>query len=94
MKTSPLYQLRKYYPIIHDELQKKQFDFITTSVRKSLKKGVKMKRSSVIDVDFISRMYFNGMTGIKNAELFPAEKYSLEQLMESYLDYHLCAIVT
>ena len=94
-KTSPLYQLRKYYPIIHDELQKKQFDFITTSVRKSLKKGVKMKlfRPS-IDVDFISRMYFNGMTGIKNAELFPAEKYSPEQLMESYLDYHLCAIVT
>ena len=94
-KHPPLYQLRKYYPIIHDELQKKQFDFITTSVRKSLKKGVKMKlyRPS-IDVDFISRMYFNGMISIKNAELFPAEKYSPEQLMESYLDYHLCAIVT
>lgn len=94
-KTSPLHQLRKYYPDIHEELQKKQFDFMTKSVCKSLKKGVKMKlfRPS-IDIDFISRMYFNGMVGIKNVELFPLEKYSPEQLMESYLDYHLRAIIT
>jgi AcrR family transcriptional regulator len=94
-KTSPLYQLRKYYPSIHSELQKKQFDFMTTSVKKSLKKGVNMKlfRAS-IDVDFISRMYFNGMNGIKNVEMFPTDKYSPEELMENYLDYHLRAIVT
>ena len=94
-KTSPLHQLRKYYPDIHKELQKKQFDFMTKSVRKSLKKGVEMKlfRPS-IDIDFISRMYFNGMVGIKNVELFPIEKYRPEQLMESYLDYHLRAIIT
>ena len=94
-KTSPQHQLRKYYPNIHKELQKKQFDFMTKSVKKSLTKGVEMKlfRSS-IDIDFISRMYFNGMVGIKNVDMFPIEKYSPEQLMENYLDYHLRAIVT
>ena len=94
-KTSPQHQLRKYYPNIHNELQKKQFDFMTKSVKKSLTKGVEMKlfRSS-IDIDFISRMYFNGMVGIKNVDMFPTEKYSPEQLMENYLDYHLRAIVT
>ena len=94
-KTSPQHQLRKYYPNIHNELQKKQFDFMTKSVKKSLTKGVEMKlfRSS-IDIDFISRMYFNGMVGIKNVDMFPIEKYSPEQLMEKYLDYHLRAIVT
>lgn len=94
-KTSPQHQLRKYYPNIHNELQKKQFDFMTKSVKKSLTKGVEMKlfRSS-IDIDFISRMYFNGMVGIKNVDMFPIEKYSPEQLMENYLDYHLRAIVT
>ena len=94
-KTSPQHQLRKYYPNIHKELQKKQFDFMTKSVKKSLTKGVEMKlfRSS-IDIDFISRMYFNGMVGIKNVDMFPIEKYSPEQLMEKYLDYHLRAIVT
>ena len=94
-KTSPQHQLRKYYPNIHKELQKKQFDFMTKSVKKSLTKGVEIKlfRSS-IDIDFISRMYFNGMVGIKNVDMFPIEKYSPEQLMENYLDYHLRAIVT
>ena len=94
-KTSPQHQLRKYYPNIHNELQKKQFDFMTKSVKKSLTKGLEMKlfRSS-IDIDFISRMYFNGMVGIKNVDMFPTKKYSPEQLMENYLDYHLRAIVT
>ena len=94
-KTSPQHQLRKYYPNIHNELQKKQFDFMTKSVKKSLTKGVEMKlfRPS-IDIDFISRMYFNGMVGIKNVDMFPTDKYSPEQLMENYLDYHLRAIVT
>ena len=94
-KTSPQHQLRKYYPNIHNELQKKQFDYMTKSVGKSLIKGVIMKlfRPS-IDIDFISRMYFNGMVGIKNVDMFPTEKYSPEQLMENYLDYHLRAIVT
>ena len=94
-KTYPQHQLRKYYPNIHKELQKKQFDFMTKSVKKSLIKGVEMKlfRPS-IDIDFISRMYFNGMVGIKNVDMFPIEKYSPEQLMENYLDYHLRAIVT
>lgn len=94
-KTSPQHQLRKYYPNIHNELQKKQFDFMTKSVKKSLTKGIKMElfRPS-IDIDFISRMYFNGMVGIKNMDMFPIEKYNPEQLMENYLDYHLRAIVT
>jgi AcrR family transcriptional regulator len=94
-KTSPQHQLRKYYPNIHKELQKKQFDFMTKSVKKSLTKGVEMKLfRPTIDIDFISRMYFNGMVGIKNVDMFPTEKYSPEQLMENYLDYHLRAIVT
>ena len=68
---------------------------MTKSVKKSLTKGVEMKlfRPS-IDIDFISRMYFNGMVGIKNVDMFPIETYSPEQLMEIYLDYHLRAIVT
>ena len=34
------------------------------------------------------------MVGIKNVDMFPVKKYSPEQLMENYLDYHLRAIVT
>ena len=39
-------------------------------------------------------MYFTGMTGIKDNMFFPHDKYQMEYLMESYLEYHLRAIVT
>jgi hypothetical protein len=39
-------------------------------------------------------MYFTGMTGIKDIMFFPPEQFQMEYLMESYLEYHLRAIVT
>jgi AcrR family transcriptional regulator len=94
-KTSPQYQLKKYYPQIHSVLKFKQFEKMHKSVEESLKHGVNtgVFRSS-IDVDFISRMYFTGMTGIKDNMFFPPTHFQMEYLMESYLEYHLRAIVT
>lgn len=94
-KQSPQYQLKKYYPQIFASLHLKQFEKMHKSVKDSLQKGVDtgLFRPN-IDVDFISRMYFNGMTGIKNEEYFPSTLFTMEYLMESYLEYHLRAIVT
>lgn len=94
-KASPQYQLKKFYPQIHAQLKMKQFEKMHSSVEDSLKHGVEtgVFRES-IDVDFISRMYFTGMTGIKDNMFFPPELYQMEYLMESYLEYHLRAIVT
>jgi predicted transcriptional regulator len=94
-KSSPQFQLKKYYPKIHEVLRVKQFEKMHDSVKDSLKKGVDtgLFRPN-INVDFISRMYFNGMTGIKDQSIFPQDIYTLDYLMESYLEYHLRAIVT
>ncbi len=94
-KSSPQFQLKKYYPQIYDALKLKQFEKMHDSVKESLQKGVdtELFRQN-INVDFISRMYFNGMTGIKDQSIFPKEIYNMEYLMESYLEYHLRAIVT
>jgi AcrR family transcriptional regulator len=94
-KSSPQYQLKKYYPPIFEHLRIRQFEKMHESVKESLIKGVdtKLFRSN-IDVDFISRMYFNGMTGIKDEAIFPKDKFEMDYLMESYLEYHLRAIVT
>ncbi|MBO6607775.1 TetR/AcrR family transcriptional regulator [Psychroserpens sp.] len=94
-QSSPQYQLKKYYPQIYDALKYKQFEKMHASVQESLEEGVKtgVFRSS-IDVDFISRMYFTGMTGIKDNMFFPSEQYQMNYLMESYLEYHLRAIVS
>ncbi len=94
-KTSPQYQLKKYYPQIHAQLKFKQFEKMHSSVQESLQQGVDTGVfRDTIDVDFISRMYFIGMTGIKDNMFFPPEQYQMEYLMESYLEYHLRAIVT
>ncbi|NRB83268.1 MAG: TetR/AcrR family transcriptional regulator [Winogradskyella sp.] len=94
-KTSPQYQLKKYYPLIHSQLKFKQFEKMHNSVQESLQQGVNtgVFRDN-IDVNFISRMYFTGMTGIKDNMFFPPEEFNMEYLMESYLEYHLRAIVT
>ena len=94
-KTSPQFQLKKYYPQIYQRLHIKQFEKMNVSVKNSIQKGVdtNLFRSN-IDVDFISRMYFNGMSGIKDENIFPKELFTMDYLMESYLEYHLRAICT
>ena len=94
-KTSPQHQLKKYYPQIFQRLQLKQFEKMHVSVKESIQNGVDtgLFRPN-IDVDFISRMYFNGMSGIKDETIFPSQNFTMDYLMESYLEYHLRAIVT
>jgi len=94
-KTSPQHQLKKYYPHIYQRLQVKQFEKMQASVQDSIQRGVNEGLfRSTIDVDFISRMYFNGMSGIRDEHIFPQDQFTIEYLMESYLEYHLRAITT
>ncbi len=94
-RTSPQYQLKKYYPRIYEALNSKQFEKMYGSVKVSLQKGIESELfRHNIDLDFISRMYFNGMTGIKDDSIFPKGLFTKEYLIESYLEYHLRAIVT
>jgi AcrR family transcriptional regulator len=94
-KSSPQYQLQKYYPKIYASLTQKQFHVMQVCVLNNLKKGIKkgLYRTH-IDLEFISRIYFNGMVGIKNKDLFPLTDYSMNTLMNHYLEYHLRGIAT
>lgn len=94
-KSSPQYQLQKYYPKLYATLKKKQFEVMNTCVEENLNKGIKegLYREN-IDIGFISRIYFNGMSGIKDIELFPLQKFSMNTLMEYFLEYHLRGICT
>lgn len=94
-KTSPSYQLQKYYPAIHQNLKKRQFNFMQECVVQNLQKGLEqgLYRDN-IDVQFVSRIYFNGITGIKEEALFPSSMFDGLSLYEMYLEYHLRGIVT
>tara|TARA_B100000795_G_scaffold259675_1_gene234852 strand:+ start:8543 stop:9136 length:594 start_codon:yes stop_codon:yes gene_type:complete len=94
-KSSPLYQLQKYYPGIYASLKQKQFLIMQETIQDNLKRGVQSGVFiSSIDVDFISRIYFSGMLGIKDQQIFPLTKYSMNTLTSLYLEYHLRGIST
>lgn len=94
-KSSPQYQLQKYYPLIFKNLKEKQFCVMQDCVIDNLNKGVKndLYRKD-INVDFISRIYFNAMMVLKDDDLFPKDKFSMPMLMSNYLEYHLRGICT
>lgn len=94
-KSSPQYQLNKYYPKIYATLKKKQFEVMQDCVKENLTRGVNsgMYREN-INVEFVARIYFNGVTGIKDNELFPSNIFSMNELMDDFLEYHLRGICT
>lgn len=93
--ASPFYQLQKFFPEIFATLRKKQFEKMNGCMNENLQRGINegIYRPD-IDVDFISRIYFTGLTGIKDTDIFPAETYNVLQTTRKYLEYHLRAIVT
>ena len=94
-KSSPQYQLQKYYPKIYASLKQKQFEVMQGCVIENLKYGIELGiYRENIDIEFISRIYFNGLIGIKDKDLFPLNNYSMVTLMNYYYEYHLRGICT
>ena len=64
-------------------------------VTDNLKRGIKQKLyRDNISVEFIARIYFNSMIAIKDKDLFPLKKFSMNMLMENYIEYHFRGICT
>lgn len=94
-KSSPQYQLQKYYPKVHETLKQKQYDVMQESVVDNINRGVEMGiYRDNLNVGFVSRIYFSGVTSIKDNSLFPLQIFSMAQLMDHYLEYHIRGIVT
>jgi len=91
--SSPLYQLQKYYPKIHESLMQKQFEVAHECILNNLKRGIENEiYREQLDTGFISRIYFVSITGIKNDELFPKENFPAHRTVTTYLDYHIRGI--
>lgn len=92
-KSSPQYQLQKYYPKIFTTLKRKQIEKMLGCVTRNLERGVAqgLYRDS-IDINFVARLYFNSMLSLKDQDIFPRENFSMPMLMNNYLEYHLRGI--
>ena len=94
-KSSPQYQLKKYYPKIYSTLKKKQFEVMHGCVNENLKRGINQGLyRETLNIEFITRIYFNSILAIKDTDLFPLKIFSMNMLMENYLEYHLRGICT
>jgi len=94
-KSSPQYQLKKYYPKIYATLKQKQFEVMHECVNENLSRGINQGiYRETINIEFITRIYFNSMLAIKDADLFPLKIFSMNMLLENYLEYHLRGICT
>ncbi len=94
-KTSPQYQLQKYYPKIYNTLHKKQYQIMYECVLRNVEKGVKQKiYRENLNIGFVAKIYFSGVTSLKDHRLFPEKEFPVLELMDNYLEYHLRGIVT
>lgn len=94
-KSSPQYQLQKYYPKIYQSIRKKQFAVMEDCTIDNIKRGIAlgMYREN-INIDFVARIYFSGVMSIKDPELFGENKFTRGTLEDYFLEYHLRGIVT
>ena len=94
-KSSPQYQLQKYYPKIYNWLKQQQYNAMIDSVKENLVSGIEqgLYRKD-IPVDFTARIYINGMNGVRDADIFPASQFEVIKLMDEFLEYHIRAIAT
>ena len=94
-KSSPQYQLQKYYPKVYETLRAKQFDVMQDCVVDNIQRGIDLGiYRENLNVDFVSRIYFSGVTSIKDNRYFPQSIFPMTSLMDYYLEYHLRGIVT
>lgn len=94
-RSSPMYQLQKYYPKTYRKLRQGQYNYmqncITDNVQRGIDLGVFIKD---VNVQFVSRIYFIGVTGIKDESIFPQSQFPANDLYDMYLEYHIRGIVT
>ncbi len=93
--ASPFYQLQKFFPKIFSCLREKQFEKMNCCMMQNLQRGI---NSGIfredINIDFVSRIYFTGLTGIKDSDIFPPSMFEVNTATKQFLEYHLRAIVT
>lgn len=94
-KTSPQYQLQKYYPNTFNTLKKKQFEMIQSCVSENLSRGIELGiYRANININFICKIYFHTLLNIRDNEIFPLNNNSLSSLLEQFYEYHLRGICT
>ncbi|MGB5509084.1 hypothetical protein [Robiginitalea sp.] len=66
-------------------------DCVRINILKGMEQGIYRGN---LNVDFVTRIYFAGMTSLKDETIFPRPQFPMLPLMDDYLEYHLRGIAT
>ncbi len=94
-KTSPMFQLKKYYPKTYKNLIDNEFEMFKECVGGNLEKGINegYYREDV-NKDIVLKFYFILVFGLHDNDIFNLENYDLNELDIKSLEYHTRAIAT
>tara|TARA_R110002051_G_scaffold159510_1_gene230836 strand:+ start:133 stop:729 length:597 start_codon:yes stop_codon:yes gene_type:complete len=90
--SSPIYQLKKYYPRIYEKTMEKEIVLFTECIKINFKKGIEdgYYRKD-INIELITKFYFSLVFSIHEGMF---ENYKLPKLEQEVLVYHTRAIAT
>jgi len=90
--SSPVYQLKKYYPKIHEKIMRKELIAFSECSKKNLQRGIELGYyRKDIHIDLCSQFYF---TLIFSAHENVEDRQKVEFLEQQTLVYHTRAIAT
>ena len=94
-KTSPMFQLKKYYPETYAKLMAREICTFSDCVMQNLEKGIKEKLyRDNIDKDTVMKFYFILVFGVHESELFDTKLSEVVETEIKVLEYHTRAIAT
>ena len=89
------YDCKRSIPNMLDGLKPSLRKIMFSCLKRNLKKGIELGlyRKEIM-IEAIGRLYFAGMSSLKDVELFPTEMFNVKDLQNQYLEYHLRGICT
>lgn len=93
--SSAVYQLQKYYPKIHNTIKQMHLEKMEECIIQNLKRGMEQGLfRKEIDPNIVGRFYFSGISGCKDNELFPVDRFDAAYVHKEFLEYHLRGVGT
>jgi len=95
VKTSPMFQLKKYYPETYNKVMKHQMSTFSECIRDNLRKGIKEKLyRKDIDIEIVMKFYFQLIYGAYDGDLFGTNMEDIIKTEVKILEYHTRSIAT
>ncbi|MFK8060685.1 MAG: TetR/AcrR family transcriptional regulator [Polaribacter sp.] len=90
--SSPIYQLKKYYPKIHEKTMQKEMILFSECLKKNIEKGIEEKfYREDVNINLATQFYFSLVFSIHENTI---DNHKIPKLEQEVLVYHTRAIAT